>query len=307
MKILNLQEGFDPFNATPEELISFESFTFKGGEPHIKIDTLELLEDEVLISARINSFNDLGLFIVTVNAIRNFDSNIKISAMVPYFPGARQDRVMVPGEPFTVKIYADIINNLQLDTVYVFDTHSDVTAALVDNIEIISNHRFINKVVNDIIYKNSKYTNQKINIISPDAGANKKILKVAQAVKWQNNIIKCDKTRDITTGDITNFEVYANNEALLKRINIIVDDICDGGGTFIGLAKALIKKGADPDRLYLAVSHGIFSQEFKKLDNYFDMVYTTDSIKNYGKEFLMDFQYHKGYTPKLKEIKLNLL
>jgi len=56
-----------------------------------------------------------------------------------------------------------------------------------------------------------------------------------------------------------------------------VDDICDGGGTFIGLAKALKQKNAG--NLYLAVSHGIFSKGFNELNKHFTKIFTTDSFK----------------------------
>ena len=61
-----------------------------------------------------------------------------------------------------------------------------------------------------------------------------------------------------------------------RRI-LIVDDICDGGGTFLGLAQELKAKNAG--NLYLAVSHGIFSRGFEDLEKVFTKIYTTDSFK----------------------------
>ncbi|RYF48025.1 MAG: phosphoribosyltransferase [Cytophagaceae bacterium] len=58
--------------------------------------------------------------------------------------------------------------------------------------------------------------------------------------------------------------------------SLIVDDICDGGGTFIGLAAELRK--LNPERISLAVSHGIFSKGIDPLTNWLDHVYTTDSF-----------------------------
>ena len=57
-----------------------------------------------------------------------------------------------------------------------------------------------------------------------------------------------------------------------------MDDICDGGGTFIGLASELMSKNAGA--IYLAVTHGIFSNGFDGLNRKFRGIFTTDSIKN---------------------------
>ncbi|MAX71916.1 MAG: hypothetical protein CMC76_12600 [Flavobacteriaceae bacterium] len=80
------------------------------------------------------------------------------------------------------------------------------------------------------------------------------------------------------------FRVYEDD--LQGKDCLIVDDICDGGGTFIGLAKELKKHNAG--NLYLAVSHGIFSKGLEELNQYFTKIFTTDSFKtvNEGVELL---------------------
>ena len=132
--ILNLDPKFAPFQN--QEEIKFQSFTFSGGEPHIKINPDFDPNRKVTITHRLNSFNDLGLLCITVDALRRMDVKI-IDLFIPYFPAARQDRVMIPGEPLSVKVYADIINSLQLNKVTVFEglgsfedaTHVKVTKA----------------------------------------------------------------------------------------------------------------------------------------------------------------------------------
>lgn len=60
---------------------------------------------------------------------------------------------------------------------------------------------------------------------------------------------------------------------------VIVDDICDGGRTFVELAKA-IKAGRPTAKIYLIVTHGIFSAGYTQLKEYFERIYTTNSIKD---------------------------
>ena len=265
--ILNLDPKFTPI--VNQEQIQFQSFTFSGGEPHIKINPDFDTTQKVTITHRLNSFNDLGLLCITVDALRRMDVKT-IDLFVPYFPAARQDRVMIKGESLSVKVYADIINGLQLNKVFVFDAHSEVTPALVNNCEVIPNHTFIQQVL--------KVIGENVKLISPDGGALKKIYKVSEFLGGVD-VVECSKSRDVKTGKLSGFKVYEED---LKGIDcLIVDDICDGGGTFVGLAEELKKKNAG--KLYLAVSHGIFNKGFEVL-NCFDSIFTTNCVKDFEGE-----------------------
>lgn len=259
---LNLDRNFKPFDS---EEIQFEHFLFAGGEPHIRINPNFDKSKNVTVTHRLNSFNDLGLLCLAVDALQRLGAKLG-TLVIPYFPAARQDRVMVKGEALSVKVYAQIINTLNFEKVLVFDPHSDVTPAVLANCEVISNHAFIQRVIgatgNDVV------------LISPDGGALKKIYKTSEFLGGIE-VVECSKSRDIKTGKLTGFKAYTDN--LHQKACLIVDDICDGGGTFVGLAKELQNKNAG--KLYLAVSHGIFSQGFQNL-KCFERIFTTDSIKN---------------------------
>lgn len=261
--MLNLNPSFTPLGEN--NLIEYKSFLFAGGEPHIKISNNFNVATPVTITQRINSFNDLGMVCITVDALRRMGVK-EIELFIPYFPAARQDRVMIPGEPLSVKVYADIINAMALASVTVFDPHSEVTPALLNNCVTVSNHEFIKQVIANI--------GTDVKLISPDGGALKKIYKVSEFLGGAE-VVECSKSRNVKTGKLSGFKVYA--EDLAGADCLIVDDICDGGGTFIGLAEALKAKNAG--KLYLAISHGIFSKGFSELGRYFEQIFTTDSIK----------------------------
>jgi ribose-phosphate pyrophosphokinase len=246
--ILNLDKNFKPLDG---EEIKFESFTFSGGEPHIKINPNFDKSKNITITHRLNSFNDLGLLCLAADALKRMDAKLE-NLIIPYFPSARQDRVMIKGEPLSVKVYADIINTFNFKKVIVFDAHSEVTPAVLNNCEVITNNIFIQKVIEVI--------GSEVLLISPDGGALKKIYKVSEFLGGVE-VVECSKSRDVKTGKLTGFKVYADD--LQGKDCLIVDDICDGGGTFIGLADELKKKNAG--KLYLAVSHGIFSKGFEDL------------------------------------------
>ncbi len=270
MLYLHLDSSFTPYGNT----IAFESFVFNGGEPHIKI--LESnLEEKITITHRINSFNDLGLLLVATDALRRMDVK-DITVLIPYFPAARQDRVMVSGESLSVKVYADIINAQNYNQVMVFDPHSEVTSALLNNVKVIENYGYVKKCLDQI--------NEEVVLISPDGGALKKIYKVS-AYLGGIEVVECSKKRDVKTGKLSGFRVY--EEDLKEKHCVIVDDICDGGGTFLGLAAALKEKNAE--KLSLVVSHGIFSKGFEELNKSFDAVFTTNSFRDIEKENVVQF------------------
>lgn len=265
--ILNLDTHFTPLGT--QNTIEFQSFIFSGGEPHIKISANFDTTQTVRVTHRLNSFNDLGLFSLAIDALRRMGVK-NINAFIPYFPAARQDRVMIPGEPLSVKVYADIINGLHLDKIQVFDPHSEVTPALLNNCEVITNYDFIQKVIKNI--------GSEVLLISPDGGALKKIYKVSEYLGGIE-VIECSKSRDVKTGKLSGFKVYS--EDLQGKDCLIVDDICDGGGTFIGIAEELKKKNAG--NLYLAISHGIFNKGFESL-SVFKKIFTTNSFKDIENE-----------------------
>ena len=259
MKYLNLDNTFTPFGKS----IAYEAFTFNGGEPHIKILADLKANDEVMITTRIQNFNDVGFLLLANDALRRMGIR-KISLFLPYFPAARQDRVMVTGEPLSVKVYADIINAADFYEVIIVDPHSEVTSALLNNVVTISNHEFVAHCLegmNDCV------------LISPDGGALKKIYKVAAFMDGVP-VVECSKMRDVKTGKLSGFTVYADD--LKGATCVIVDDICDGGGTFLGLATELKAKNAGD--LILIVTHGIFSKGLDTLSSVFDKIYSTNSF-----------------------------
>ncbi len=274
MNLLHLDPYFKPISGRE---IQFESFLFSGGEPHIKINPNFDVSEKITLTHRINTFQDLGLLCMAVDALQRM-GGVLHTLLIPYFPGARQDRLMVKGEPLSVKVYADIINALKFKEVVVFDPHSHVTPAVLNNCKMVNNHKFIRKV--------GAFIKQDFLLISPDGGALKKVYSLSKSLGGIE-VIECSKKRDVNTGKLSSFKVYT--EDLHGKDCLIVDDICDGGFTFMGLARELKKKNSG--RLYLAISHGIFSKGFDHLHD-FEKIFVTDSIKNIK-------------HPKLKQMKLD--
>jgi ribose-phosphate pyrophosphokinase len=149
-----------------------------------------------------------------------------------------------------------------------------VLEACLDNYHKHNNHRLVKDALTAIDNKND--AQERICLVSPDAGAYKKIFDVAKEFGI-NRIITANKVRDIKTGNIIRTEVPTlDQHADLKYV--IIDDICDGGRTFVELAKAM-KESRPTAKIYLIVTHGIFSAGFDTLNQYFEGIYTTNSVK----------------------------
>ena len=252
--------------------ILFKSIIFPDGQPHVKIDVESTRKlDKVAplrILCRIANANDLMLTLFIKNTLDYMEFE-HIELHVSYLLAARMDRVMLDGEPFSLKVIAAILNQANFKKILIFDPHSDVSTALIDRAYAIPNHQYVKDALDDYFKRNGK---EPFCLVSPDAGALKKIHKLAQFLKVEN-VVECMKERDVRTGALTNFKTVTDN--LKGQTCCIIDDICDGGGTFAGTAKMLKEKGAI--KVMLIVSHGIFSKG--TTIEFVDEIYTTDSFK----------------------------
>ena len=267
--------------------VLYSHHIFKSGENHLKIYYLSPQIEHVNILFPFNQDGQIIKLCQAVDALRRIKQNLILNLYIPYFPGARQDRVCNLGESLSVKVYADIINSLKFNSVHVFDPHSEVTPALINNVTVHNNYGFINEVLKDIIIE--KYLPSIPNnlvLVSPDAGSNKKIFGLSKHFDGLP-IIRADKTRDVKTGEITGTEVFT--ESLEGKICLMVDDICAGGRTFIELAKKLKEKGAS--KIYLAVSHyEDVADRLKLKESGIDKVYCCNGIRDVVEDnFLKQF------------------
>lgn len=252
--------------------MDYELFTFPDGQPHIKLlevkDKVASDNSRVAITTRITSPTDLFLIMLAVDVLQAKGYN-RISLAVSYLMGARMDRRIDNNQPFTLKAVTSFINRLNFDFVWVFDPHSLVSVGLIDRCIPVSNSTFIKHVISRLPGPT---------LAAPDVGASTKTFDLA--MKFGRPMIQCLKHRDMETGKLSHFSVEATD--LKGRPILIVDDICDGGGTFLGLAEELKKKNAGD--LYLAVSHGIFSKGTDELFKYFKEIFTTDSYQSLPKD-----------------------
>lgn len=271
MRVLRLED--------PEKSdIPYKISKFPDGQQSVTVDSKVFYKGaaafppEVTISSRMNSFRDVELIICTNQALKEAGVE-KVHLYVPYFIGARSDRKFMEGSSNYLKsVICPIINLQKFSSVTVLDPHSDVLEACLDNYRKVNNFELVNFALEDIQSDDSDVV-----VVSPDAGALKKIYDVVEKFEIEHLIV-ASKHRDIKTGKITHTDV-PGVDMHEKRKYVIIDDICDGGRTFIEIAKA-INIQRPTAHLYLVITHGIFSAGFEELSKYFTGIYCTNSIEN---------------------------
>ena len=238
---------------------------FPSGEECIRIKPT--VKKRVILTAKDKNGWSLILLGQAVQILRSYGVE-EIILYMPYFPHARQDRVAAEGDPNAVKAYAAMINALGFDRVIVADPHSDVLRAVVDNLRVIEQRDIVARYWYACDHSVSQFA-----LVSPDNGARKKC--AALALEFGIPIVECDKTRDPETGALNGFRTISGEQHIARPLWLI-DDICDGGGTFLGLAQKLREMGAR--NITLFVTHGLFTKGLEDLHSQFNRIVTTDSL-----------------------------
>lgn len=237
---------------------AIRTMTYPGGEVSLRIpqDLAEIPAYATVTGADPLDYLALGLW-----ADYAHQAGHRAVALLPYLPAARADR----GTPFGAKVYAAMINSFQLDQVITFDPHSEVAPALYNNLKVISSAPYVRRATIGRAGSHHDF----VGVIAPDSGAIRRAGAAAHALHVP--LFRAEKHREFTTGKLSGFrcEPLPSHGRLL-----VVDDICDGGGTFVGLAGAT---GLPPERLTLFVSHGVFSGNAPALRAHYGEIITTNS------------------------------
>ncbi len=229
----------------------------------VKLEDANTLEDIVQSADTIvlqpRTLADLMAGLSVVDGARQLDPNAITRLVLPYIPGARQDRANAAGDVgFMLQTVARLINSYGFMEVVVADPHSPKAGLLINNMVEFP-------LVNIYAHLWKGYTG----VISADKGGLERATLAAKVL--DKPLYQGAKVRDEATGKLTGFAVEPLEEG---GHYLVVDDICDGGGTFLGLGEKIREQGAYAD---LFVTHGIFSKGTDELKKIYKNVYTTNT------------------------------
>lgn len=246
--------------------VKYKIHNFPDGE--VMIETLAINHKEkVNVICRITSPKDLFLLLQVGDILNRRGVLFKITIL--YLMSMRMDRVMTFEKPFSLQIVANLIKGLNpLLGIDLIEPHSETSQILL--YPYSGGYRSILDLVE---------FREDITICFPDNGAAERYGKHYKLNKLPH--INCSKERDMS-GILSKFKIESAD--FKGGIIAVIDDLCDGGGTFKGIAKEL--DVLEPKEKHLYVTHAIQESGLYMLSQLYDQIYITDSYKDWSLETL---------------------
>lgn len=245
----------------------YECFSYPGGELQVRFRSnaaASVLEAKaVTVLARITSPSDIIELALLRDAI---GFNKKCRLVLPYLPYARADRRFVDGDCHGLLVFCRLLFAMSWDKIVCLDVHNHKETNACGHITDVSPSVFIEQ---SIVRFAKNCVSDFVTVLLPDAGAAARYLIQNDVMGVQVMVRYCDKIRDAATGKLTGFSVPLLPDGPV----MIVDDICDGGGTFLGIAEKIDKYRP----LGLYTTHGLYSKGTMPLSRF--ALFTTNSFK----------------------------
>ncbi|MCU0756499.1 MAG: hypothetical protein MUE46_15480 [Xanthomonadales bacterium] len=229
--------------------------------------------------ARIHHSEELLALLMYLGAVRGQVKQLAI----PYLPYARQDRVAVPGDPVAIEVLAELLVSSGVREYATIDAHSPASVAafakLGATLTDLPTAPWLDRYLTPLHTR----PDQPVCFVVPDKGARPRTAAAAAALSRPDRpieLVYAEKQRDPASGALTGFGIAADSPADLGAdpLVVVVDDICDGGGTFMGVATALVERYG-PIPLHLWTTHGIHSRGLEALARHYRTIGCTDSFR----------------------------
>ena len=222
---------------------------FADGECSVSVFEPVRGKDVFIVQSTCNHVNDnLMELLIMIDAMRRASAG-RITAVIPYFGYARQDRKAKSRDPISAKLVANLITTAGADRVLTMDLHAAQIQGFfdipVDN--LLGSHLFVKHVVN-MFGKG----NEDVMVVSPDVGSTARVR--AFSMKLGVNMAIVDKRREkANQSEVMN--IIGNVEG---KTCILLDDIVDTAGSLRGAAKAISEIGG-AKKVYACATHGVLS------------------------------------------------
>lgn len=253
-----------------ESDVKFEVTTFPDGEPHVKF--LEEIDRKQIyvVGCRITNPSELFVLLQVGDILKR--NGVEYGICITYLMSQRMDRVVNFEEAFTLDIVAKLINSLGASKVTIYEAHSKRAFKLIDRSEPLTEIYHISDIIRAIDADGD------VTLCYPDDGAYKRYGNDADLVNY--DFLTMEKHRDLkNNGVITSIDVSKYPTKDVNKI-LIVDDLCDAGGTFAWSAKVL-KELYPNAELNIFVKHAVNKVGLDKMSANFDHVYITNSYRDW--------------------------
>jgi ribose-phosphate pyrophosphokinase len=241
----------------------YTHFNFPGGEQQVRVLLDAKPRSVEFVWAYENDAEYIQLALLN-DAVQQQYPNVDRTLFVSYLPYARQDRVCSPGEANSFAVMCALINHLKFNLVVCYDPHNEKLAYESIDLLLIHKQAFC---LEGLFYDELLGCAPPTWLVFPDAGAQKKRPDYERHSIFDGcNFATGSKLRDPETGALSGFDVDVLD---FEGADVmIVDDICDGGGTFLGLGVVL--KSRNCGKMSLYTTHGIYSKGKEALEAMFD-------------------------------------
>ena len=246
---------------------------FSEGEISVKIEENIRGKDVFIVQSTSPPPNkNLMELLILIDALRRSSAK-RITAVLPYFGYARQDRKDQPRVPITAKLVANLLTTAGADRVLTVDLHAGQIQGFFD---IPLDHLF---AITTFVDYFAKLKLKNITVVSPDVGGIKMARAYAKRLNARLAIV--DKRR--VSGEDTEVMNILGEEEIKGKNAVIIDDLVATAGSLVEAASALKKKGAK--EIYAAITHPVLSGPAKKriADSPIKTLFVTNSIPLNGK------------------------
>jgi len=228
---------------------------FADGEIYVQVDESVRGDDVFIIQPVCNPVNEnLMELLIIIDAFKRASAKT-ITAVIPYYGYARQDRKTSGREAITAKLVADLLTTAGATRVLAMDLH---TGQIQGFFNILVDHIFATPVLTEYI-KKLNIPSDKLIVVSPDTGGVARTRHFAKELDCPLAIV--DKRR-MKHNEAKADHVIGEVEG---KICVMFDDLIDTAGTITEAAKLLVKEGAE--KVYVCAAHGVFSgPAFQRLE-----------------------------------------
>lgn len=260
--------------------VTFGSEEFSNGEVSYKPVEIKHSSDESnpavnRIDLYFQNNKDIADLEFAVEFIRGEDPESIIHLYMLYVPYGRMDRP-IKGYAFSLKLFANMVNRLNIDKIITLDNHSGGITDFIKNVYVQDINPYIEEVIE--LYKPDY-------LFFPDKGAMNKYPKILnQDILDKHPYFYGAKQRILDDSrEIISYELYNKNLNVTGRKILIIDDICCTGGTAIRAADIMRQRGVADVALWVAhCENNVIKYDIVREDSPISTVYTSNSIiRNY--------------------------